>query len=923
MLIIGPIGFTTAWVLWALALLPVMWIVLRAVPPAPQRRRFAGVALLLGLDDSSVQAARTPWWLLMLRLAALAALIFAFSGPVWNPKAASLETEPLLIVVDGTWADAPQWSARVDQVSTALDDADRSGRLVSLITLTDLPAGDLQFLPARAWQSIIAAQTPAANTPNADAVIAVLQSLDRPTQTLWLSDGLAYAGRQDILAILQDNGPVRVVQNPQSIVALGPVQPSEAGAETIIHALNTDIPREVTMRAFGPDPNGIERILGSTKVTVQTGVTPVEIDLLAELRNRVTYFDIEAVRSAAAVQLAGDSLKRPKVALVSSESKENSSGLLSNLHYLRTAFQDEADVIEGAFSDSLLANPDVIVMADVARLAQSEAAKVLDWVTQGGLLLRFAGPRLAASDVGRDQVDPLMPVRLRIGGRSLGGAMSWGNPKQLRPFDETSPFYGLDIPDDVTVSSQVLAEPDPDLAQRVIATLADGTPLVTRKAVGQGQVVLFHVTANADWSTLPLSGLFLSMLERLSAAGKGPSRTAEEFINDLTGQSLSVVSTLDAFGTLSPVSVLPPVAGVDFARQQASKVTPAGLYLLRDQSYALNVFTDQSRLEPANWPSDVELIRQQETSERPLIAFFLVTAFGALLIDVIATLGLAGRLPRFLGLILVASLCSNVTAPQGAAAQDGVDALYLTASSDVTLAYVLTGDADTDFTSRQGLIGLSKVLRDRTSVEPADPVGVDLESDPLGVFPILYWPISDAQTPISAESYAKLNTYMRGGGMIFFDTRDGDIATGAQVTAQGTKLRSIARYLDVPPLDVVPQDHVITRSFYLLDNFPGRYANGQLWAQKTVDADDAPQGVPFRNLNDNVSPVMIGGNDWAAAWAITDDGRPLRPIGSGYGGERQREMAKRFGVNLILYVLTGSYKSDQVHVPALLERLGE
>ncbi|HGG65378.1 MAG TPA: DUF4159 domain-containing protein, partial [Rhodobacteraceae bacterium] len=83
------------------------------------------------------------------------------------------------------------------------------------------------------------------------------------------------------------------------------------------------------------------------------------------------------------------------------------------------------------------------------------------------------------------------------------------------------------------------------------------------------------------------------------------------------------------------------------------------------------------------------------------------------------------------------------------------------------------------------------------------------------------------------------------------------------------------------------------------------------------------EGMPFRNLNDGVTPVVIGGNDWAAAWAVDNVGNYMFRVGRGYTGERQREIAYRFGVNLMMYVLTGNYKSDQVHVPALLERLGQ
>ena len=105
---------------------------------------------------------------------------------------------------------------------------------------------------------------------------------------------------------------------------------------------------------------------------------------------------------------------------------------------------------------------------------------------------------------------------------------------------------------------------------------------------------------------------------------------------------------------------------------------------------------------------------------------------------------------------------------------------------------------------------------------------------------------------------------------------------------------------------------------------PGRYQGGQVWVEAAPNAAaEAAEGMPFRNLNDGVTPVVIGGNDWASAWATDDSGIPLVPIGRGYAGEQQREIAYRFGINLIMHVLTGNYKSDQVHVPALLERLGQ
>ena len=159
--------------------------------------------------------------------------------------------------------------------------------------------------------------------------------------------------------------------------------------------------------------------------------------------------------------------------------------------------------------------------------------------------------------------------------------------------------------------------------------------------------------------------------------------------------------------------------------------------------------------------------------------------------------------------------------------------------------------------------------------------------------------------------------------MVLFDTRDGDMAGFGSATPEGRRLQALAAPLDIPPLAPIPPDHVLTRTFYLLQDFPGRFSGQPVWAEAPPEDAERAEGMPFRNLNDGVSPVVIGGNDWASAWAVDKLGRPLLPVGRGETGERQREIARRFGVNLVMYVLTGNYKSDQVHVPALLERLGQ
>jgi len=275
-----------------------------------------------------------------------------------------------------------------------------------------------------------------------------------------------------------------------------------------------------------------------------------------------------------------------------------------------------------------------------------------------------------------------------------------------------------------------------------------------------------------------------------------------------------------------------------------------------------------------------------------------------------------------LGLLLALLAASFLGLSAGAGRAQGTDPdpRLIRAADEVALAYVVTGDDQIDATSKAGLQALSDVLAERSTVRPGAPIEINLDVDDLTLLTFLYWPVTPGQPMPSPQAYARLNHFLRSGGMILFDTRDGDIA-GLGGPDSAAELQALAAPLDIPPLAPIPQDHVLTRSFYLLKDFPGRYQGNQIWAEAPLSDAAAAEGIPFRTLNDGVSPVIIGPNSWAEAWALDERGLPMFSVGSGFEGEEQREMAMRFGVNLIMYALTGNYKSDQIHVPALLERL--
>ena len=812
MMVLGPLGFAAPWILLGLLALPILWLILRAVPPAPVRRLFPGVALLLGLKDDDNQADRTPWWLLLLRMLAIAAIIIGLAGPVLNPERETSGSGPLLVVLDSSWAGATSWQAKMDALDAQLSEAGRSGRAVATLELSN--PKPVVFQSADALRNRLAGLTPQAWQPSETqlaTVIADLNAIEGGFDTHWFTDMLDYPGRDILLDTLEARGDVVIYQSQPQILALAPARFADGAIQLGAYRSPAGAARDVAILAHGLDPSGAQRILATARAEFEEGSNhaQVAVSLPAELRARITRFELQGQSSAGAVTIADDSLRRREVALISGRDQREGLELLSPLHYLEQALIPTADLLDGTLTDLLPANPDVIVMADVATVTNTERDALIEWVDAGGLLVRFAGKRLAASDVSRSEEDPLMPVRLRAGGRTVGGAMSWGEPKQLAPFAPGSPFFGLEVPPEVVVSSQVMAQPDPTLADRVIAALEDGTPLVTRKSLGQGQIVLFHITANAEWSSLPLSGLFVDMLERLAVSSSAKAPEAA----DLEGTTWSPLQVLDGFGTLQPAGNLPGVTGPDLAEAALGPALQPGLYQSGDRQLARNVISDDPNLDRIVWPARIPVELLNRRDEIPLGGWLLALSLILLAADAIAALALSGRL-RNAGSVLSGLVLASVLGMPSDAQNSSISPSDVLAGSEVSLAFVETGDARIDDLSRAGLQGLSNILSFRTSVEPIAPVGVDLETDELAFFPLLYWPITPEQERPSDAAYTRLNAYLRSGGMIVFDTRDADVAGFSTSSANGRKLQDLAASLDIPPLEPVPDDHVLTRTFY-------------------------------------------------------------------------------------------------------------
>ncbi len=931
-----PLSFVEPALLLGLLSLPVLWWLLRVMPPRPRRIEFPPTRLLFDIAPREETPSRTPWWLTALRLAAAALIIFAAAGPIWNPPTGVTSSHaPLAILIDDGWSAAGTWDARVRTADELIASADNDRRGVALIPLSE-PTRDITIMPGGTARVALRQLAPKPYSIDRVETVLAIERFLKATgdcEIAWLSDGVDTGrGAEFVQALAKAIGDRSLTVFEDGM----PPALALAGAENAAAKMTVKV-----LRAEGDATGGVVRALdqkgspiGEARFAFAAKEREAEavFDLPVELRNDIARLEISGERSAGAVQLLDKRWRRRAIGVVSGSSTDTAQPLLAPTFYLGRALSPFADVRLGdrgapqqAISQFLEQKLPMMILADVGTLSPEIRERINAWIERGGVLVRFAGPRLAQAD------DDLVPVKLRRGGRSLGGSLTWEKPQHLAAFAGDGPFAGLAVPKDVTVNRQVLAEPDAILPTKSWASLEDGTPLVTGERRGKGLVTLFHVSADARWSDLPMSGSFVEMLRRivdLAGYTSGPSA-----ISEANSETVAPLRTLDGFGAFGPPPSTAKPLTADF-RDHATLDHPPGFYGPADGPLAVNTLAAADRIVPLE-TSSLHARRASYTNSEPrdLRGILLSSSLALFLIDAIVVAfiggGIAGLLrrprasPAALLLALLLPLLASLPSPTHA---DGAaDDFAIKTTTQTRLAYVVTGNADVDSIVKAGMSGLTLFLAQRTALEAGDPVGVDPAHDELAFFPLIYWPVVPGAPKPPQDAINGIDAYMKQGGTVLFDTRDAVEAApgddGASQTPGMLTLRDILSSLDIPELEPVPREHVLTKTFYLLRDFPGRFDTGQTWVETLPRNEEEDAASHPARGGDGVSPIIITSNDLAGAWAIRPDGQPMLPLSA--GEPRQREFAFRAGVNIVMYTLTGNYKADQVHAPALIERLGQ
>ena len=862
-----PLSFAEPVLLLGLLSLPALWWLLRVMPPRPRRIEFPPTRLLFDIAPKEETPSRTPWWLTALRLLAAALVILAAAGPIWNPQTGLAGTSaPLVILLDDGWSAAASWDTRVKAADELIANADSDRRGVALVPLSE-PARDITLMPAGTARVALRQLAP---KPYSIERVETLPSIERflkatgNCEIAWLSDGVDTGRGPEFLEGLSktigDRGLTIFDGGTPPPLALAAAE--NAAAKMIVKVLRTNggVAAGI-VRAI--DPRGSP--IGEARYTFapQARETEAAFDLPVELRNDIARLEISGERSAGAVQLLDKRWRRRAIGIVSGSTNETAQPLLASTFYLTRALAPFADVRLGdrgapqqAITQFLDQKLPMIVLADVGTLSPEIRERLAAWIEQGGVLVRFAGPRLAQAD------DDLVPVKLRRGGRILGGSLTWEKPQHLASFTADGPFAGLAVPKDITVNRQVLAEPDAVLATKSWASLEDGTPLVTGEHRGKGVVSLFHVSADMRWSDLPMSGSFVEMLRRIVDMSGYTSSPGAGVAGEAKIETVAPLRTLDGFGAFGPPPSTAKPMPADF-RDRATSEHPPGFYGPADGPIAVNALAAADRIAPL----DSSALRARHASytnaePRDLRGILLSASLALFLIDAIVVAVLGGGIAALLrrraapaALALVLALSTMLAAPQPSRA-DNNDDFAIKAVSQTRLAYVVTGNSDVDSIVKAGMSGLTLFLAQRTALEAGDPVGVDPASDELAFFPLIYWPVMPGAPKPPQDAINRIDAYMKQGGTVVFDTRDAIEAPpgdgGASQTPGMQALRNILSSLDVPELEPVPREHVLTKTFYLLRDFPGRFNTGQTW----VETLPHPRGVPLGSHSFIVARVL-------------------------------------------------------------------
>ncbi len=919
--ILSSLNFLYPALLWTALALPILWFVFKTIPPHPRLIKLPTARFLKDIETEDSQKDDIPWWLKALRILMMAMIILAAAAPFLAPKTdITIDGEALGIVFDNSWAAAPQLENQKDKALSLILRAEQKGKNIVLIEaipehknlspITIVTPADarnrVKHIHAYPWE--------ADHSALLEALKAQQEKLTQAKTYHWLGHGYNDGDIEVVSDYIAEKGKV-IYYKPED----------KKIARTLKSALNKDGRDSYKFMQFDGfyynDQSdfklylkdrfstvlsfiGLDDILNNTNEDITTLWNSIDNDDDAV----PSYMQLGIFKHAGAVYYLPAEILKQKVGVLSAHDAVDNeeSPLIQSIYYISKAVEGKAPYSIDPLDKLLDWGAKLIIVPEDFVLSQKDIQRLDKWVNDGGTLLRFPPSKQGHGET----IDTLIPIELLAEERSIAGRLDWQEPLTLAKIPEDSPLAGIPLDKSLEIKRQVLATPSAKDHAQIWAVASDGTPIISARAQGHGLIILIHTQAKPGWSNMPITGFFVNVLHRIVDISSGArmqiSKTTD--IENPESQSFAPYKLINASGELvAPDQTQAELTIQDIRSKPLSYDFRPGIYHSNNAEYIINLGDKLGPLRLVSAKDIKGTIEGYSTEVNiNLQIYFLLAALFLFFCEWLSSALLSGAryklhfVPRFKASILLCALLIGLLTAAPAWAQSRDDAER---ANSLNLAYVETANPIVNAMAQKGLQYVANAIMQRTALQNVRVTPVNISNDDLAFYPLLYWPIES--TPLGDKAYAKLNDYMNTGGMLFVDIRNGR-KLSQSFYAQNQPLSLLSEKLFIPLLKPLPEEHVLRKSYYLLStaNIAGRYDGGDIW----LDLGDNSGSTAIED-NQHVAAFIIGANDWISLWA--DESADIY----------KREKALRFGINLVMYALTGTYKQDQVHTKAILERL--
>ncbi len=892
------ISFSNYYALFGLALTPIIWIIIKSFPPIPKSYNFSSLYLLEKIDYNSSKNNNTPLWLLIFRILFFILIVLFFSHPHVKNKD-SLNTKEFtkyVIVADIGWSMANDWDKFKKIVLQISKEAEKNNKKIIFFHSLLKSYKDVKtFKSSTDINSYLKNLTPLPIKFNESTLKYLLEnpSILNNSKLYLISSIYDFNNASKHIQnynFIKNNSDQHYFINPVETLLV--INKLGINQNNIICEISR-IGKSNFDQNFYLKVNTInDEIIynASHEINEDSKLKIVNLSFPIQLINQIKHIEIVGQNHAGAKYYFDDFSKKKNIAILSDNEFYKESPLLSPIYYLKKSLSSKHLLTISKIDSIIKQNYSTIIVPETMKIPKEFEYKLKNWLLNGGTLIRFAGQGLVG------QKSNFLPVENSIGTiRSIDGQLTINKNLYISEFKKNSIFSGLEIPSDISITKQLVFNEISDKV-KILAKLNDGTPIVSMRNIGLGNIILFHIGASNSWSDLPISSLFPDMLNRvlLFSKHKGSSNL----------EDLNLTKEIDGFGNLIQTKKIVNINKFDdIKNSQPSLIVPPGKYENDQISVVLNLSTNinGSDLEEASqytYISDYSFTGEKDLS--PMILKILLTMF---ILDTLITIMIKNNINIYqyfkknniIFLFLFPLIFLNLEA---------------STANETYLAYIKIKNKEINNISENGLNNLKSLLSTRTAISPKGVVGLDLKNDDIFSYPFIYWPLTKNLLQIEKAEIVKINNYINNGGIFFFDVIG---FSRSNLNLKDKKFKAIRDFLSnikVKNLSILPKGHTLTKSFYLLNKFPGKWDNRVLLIENS--------NLEYK---DGVSSIILGFNDWARAWSLDKNSVPLYPVVP--GGERQRELSYRFGINIAMYSLTGNYKSDQIHSKSILNRLSK